>query len=330
MKKERKVVRFDYSKYESNISWDSELLKEHEFWGFHMKKGRLRIDTKRYKKACEQIGIKDFIPKGLFNQRNRVYFTPSRAKRSDYKINIFRDLIKELKNDWLYEFKPVFDMIKTPKEVEDESRLHDLAYISSADDYDDIIIESRIAGFKRISQYNKIINSLYCQFIMKITTEIDRFTLYVMTELGYKGSDFSTSSFFKFSDGLLKDKSAEKIEKLPMYDAYSMLHKINNFLKHNSIASYNTLKRFYPANVRSIEKGTSNIEYSNGMFAGDWIIIKDGYIDDVLNKIVIFFENYCSIYLKEDIEESHWNYDEYFIDAFNEMKYPFRYIGLPY
>ena len=59
MKKERKVERFDYSKYESNMSWESELLKEHEFWGFHMKKGRLHIDTKRYKKACEQIGIKD-------------------------------------------------------------------------------------------------------------------------------------------------------------------------------------------------------------------------------------------------------------------------------
>ena len=180
--------------------------------GISHEKGRLHIDTKGIKKPHEQIGIKDFMPEGLFNHRNTVYFVPSRVKRNDYKINIFRDLIEELKNDWLYEFKPVFTMIKTPKEVEDDSRLHDLAYTSSADDYDDIIVESRIAGFKRISQYNKIINSLYCQFIMKITTEIDRFTLYVMTELGYKGNDFDIGSFFKFSDGLLKIRAHRKLK----------------------------------------------------------------------------------------------------------------------
>lgn len=66
MKSTHKVERFDYSKYESNPSWDSDSLKEYEFWGVHPKSGRIHIDTKRYAKVCEMIGIKDFMPEGMF------------------------------------------------------------------------------------------------------------------------------------------------------------------------------------------------------------------------------------------------------------------------
>lgn len=37
MKSTHKVERFDYSKYESNPSWDSDSLKEYEFWGYIQK-----------------------------------------------------------------------------------------------------------------------------------------------------------------------------------------------------------------------------------------------------------------------------------------------------
>ena len=53
MKSDRKVVRFDYSKYQSSQARDYETLKEFEYWGFHKKNGRIHIDTKWYKKACE-------------------------------------------------------------------------------------------------------------------------------------------------------------------------------------------------------------------------------------------------------------------------------------
>jgi len=330
MKKDRKVERFDYSKYESKPAWTSESLLEYEFWGFHKKKGRLNIDTKRYKKACQSVGITDFLPNGLFKQRNSVYFLPEKIKRHDYKINIFRDLINELKNDWVNEYKSIFEKIRTPKEVEEDSRLNSLMFTSSEDDYDEIDIEAKMDGIRRIDKYNRIINSLYCQFIMKVTTEIDRFTLYVMTETGYKGTDFNIDSFFKFSDGLLKERGGIKIKDLSKYNAYNMLHKINNFLKHNSIESYRTLKKLYPANVASIERGTSQTEYKNGMFAGDWLIIKVGYIDDLLDKLIIFFENYCKVFLSEDLEESKWNYDDYFMNAYYEMRYPLKYIGIDF
>ncbi len=64
------------------------------------------------------------------------------------------------------------------------------------------------------------------------------------------------------------------------------------------------------------------------MFAGDWIIIKPNYIDDLLKKLVTFFEDYCKVYLREDIERSKWNYDEYFHNAKSEMQNPLEYLGL--
>lgn len=134
MKSTRKVVRFDYSKYESEEHvWDHDVLEQYEFWGFHPKGGRLHIDTKRYKKACESVGITDFLPSGLFEQRNTVYYEPTKVKRYDYKVNIFRDLLQELKRDWENEYKPLLDKVMTPKEAEDRSRLDALCYTSDAD-----------------------------------------------------------------------------------------------------------------------------------------------------------------------------------------------------
>ena len=143
---------------------------------------------------------------------------------------------------------------------------------------------------------------------------------------------------FKLENGVLvrntvnkieyTDKNGKKIDKLKKYNAYNLLHKVNNFLKHNSIESYKKLKHFYSNNVRSIENGTANIEYENGMFAGDWIILKENYIDTLLDKLVEFFEDYCINYLAENIEDSSWNHDDYFWDALKEMRDPYEYFGI--
>ena len=327
MKSKRKVVRFDYSKYESDNPWDYELLKHYEFWGFHPKSGRLHIDTKRYKKACESVGITDFLPSELFEQRNTVYYEPSKIKRYDYKVNIFRDLLGELKKDWHEEYKPLLDKVTTPEQVEDSYRTNALMYTSDSDDYMDICADAKLEAWKRGSKYRHVIQSLYCQFIQKIATEVDRYTLIVMVECGWKGTDFGFGNFRSFSDGLLKQKDKTKINTLSKYNAYNLLHKLNNFLKHNSVESYKTLVRLYPSNVASIENGKAKTTYENGMFAGDWIIVKPNYIDDLLDKLVLFFEDYCRVYLGENVEKSKWDYDNYFYEAYNQMKHPDVYLG---
>lgn len=327
----KKIIKekYDYSKYEAEPNWDSPSLQEKEFWGIHITEtGRPEIDAKRYVEACKGIGITEFIPEKFFDDKIEKYFISAKQHRHDYIINIFLDLLDDFQKDWELEYKPIFKMIRTPKEVYDNVRLDQLAYTSNVDDLEEIEFNSLMSSIKREEKYIHVIQSLYCQFINKLAIEIDRIMLVAMCKLGYKGNDYNFNSFVKFSDGLARDRKGMKIKDLEKYNAYNMLHKINNFLKHNTISSYLDLKKYYPDNIASKEKGTANIEYENGMFAGDWIIVKDGYIDDLLKKLRKFFQSYCSNIVKENVDDASWNYDDYFIDAFNEMRYPFEYFGI--
>lgn len=328
MKSKINVDRFDYSKYESAPNWSSSVLQEYEFWGIHKIDDRIHIDIQRYVDACKSIGITDFIPEKLLKQDHSLLFIPDKKYRDDYIINIFDDLLNEFERDWNTEYKPIFEMIKTPKAVYDNVRLGELAYTSDPDDLNEIEVNAMLTSIRRQYKYNQVIQSLYCQFITKLATETDRIMLIAMCKLGYKGNDYDFKSFAKFTDGLVGDRKGVKISSLDKYNAYNMLHKINNFLKHNTISSYMDLKKYYPDNVRSIENGTAKVKYENGMFAGDWIIIKRGYIDDLIKKLRKFFKEYCDTFVKENINDAKWNYDDYFINAYKEMRYPFEYFGI--
>lgn len=89
-------------------------------------------------KPAKKIGITDFLPDGMFANRHTPYFVPTKIKRYDYAINIFRDLINELRNDWFQEYKPVLAKIKTPQEVSESIRLNEMMFTSDPDDLDEI------------------------------------------------------------------------------------------------------------------------------------------------------------------------------------------------
>lgn len=172
MKSTHKVEKFDYSKFEKDPYWGSDVLKDYHFWGVHPKDNRFHIDTKRYKKMCKWIRIEEFMPEGMFLNRNSVYFVPAKIHRNDYKVNIFRDLLSELKEDWFNEYKPIFDLIKTPKQVEDETRTSEWMFTSCSDDCDEIDANATMAAIRRDSKYQEVIRSLYCQFITKVAVEM--------------------------------------------------------------------------------------------------------------------------------------------------------------
>lgn len=64
------------------------------------------------------------------------------------------------------------------------------------------------------------------------------------------------------------------------------------------------------------------------MFAGDWIIVKDDYIDDLLKKLRKFFKSYCKGIVKENVDESVWNHDDYIIEALKNLSNPREYYGV--
>lgn len=327
MKSTNSIAMYDYSKLGDDPTEKSAPLGDRDFWGIHLIDGRLHVDVDRFCAMSEAIGIEDFVPQFFLDQKNEhLDYAPDKLHRYDYSVNEFRDLIANLKKDWVEEYKPVFALIRTPKQVEDDTRVGGLMYTSDSDDYDEIQADAAVAGLKRQRKYEKIIQSLYFQIISKVTAEIDRYTLLVIVKHGYKGTDFSLKSFHEFTDGLSGNKDAIKMSGLPHYNTYSLLHKVNNFLKHNSIESYESLKRSFPENVLSSEEHP----YQNGMFAEDWIVLKENYIDNLFDKLIGFFENYCKTYLGEDIEKSKWDYDDYFNQAAQELSDPAGYMGLPY
>jgi hypothetical protein len=270
----------------------------------------------------------DFVPDGLLNQDTSKIFTPYKESKYDYAVNIFDEMLNAFARDWSLEYKPIFDMIKTPKQVYDDTRLSGLAYTSDPDDLEEIEFGALTSSIRRENKYLHVRQSLYCQFITKLATETDRIMLTVMCKLGYKGNDYDFKSFAEFTDGLAGDRKGIKIKDLKKYNAYNMLHKINNFLKHNTVTAYLDLKKYYPENVASVDNGTAKVKYENGMFAGDWIIVHENYIDELINKLRKFFRDYCEKFVKESSEDAKWNYDEYFINAFNNLKDPFEYYGI--
>ena len=111
MKKKSKVIGKDYDKLEKD-----NLCYRIDYYGLIAKDGRIKIDTKRYKKFFA-------IPDSKIENRHSVYYLPTKQHRSDYKCNWFRDLLAGYKQLWFREYKSFIDSIKTPKQVEDNARL---------------------------------------------------------------------------------------------------------------------------------------------------------------------------------------------------------------
>lgn len=323
MKSTHKTQIFDYNKVEQKqnpMEW-------WEYFGIHSKSGKIHVNTKRFKKILVLEVAKKFLKEGMLKNRTTSYLIPKQKHRYDYKVNIMRDLLSNLQREWNQEYKVLLNIVKTSKDVYESERFDSITMTSCSEDIDEIEAEALFESFKRQPKYELIIQSLYCQFISKICTEVDRYTLIFITELGYSQKDFSMRDFRSFTDGLKHETKANLINTLKGFNAFNMLHKINNFLKHNTIEAYNGLKKEYPNNVKNV---IGNSHYKNGMFAGDWIVLKNGYIDNIFQKLIDFFEDYCSTFLNEDLEESNWNYDDYFKDVFRKIKSFDHYLGVDY
>ena len=73
MKKQNQVIRQNYEKYEAN---------QLEYYGILMKNGRVRLDSKRFRKFFP-------FPDERIEHRKSVYYTPTRVKAADYICNVF-------------------------------------------------------------------------------------------------------------------------------------------------------------------------------------------------------------------------------------------------
>lgn len=291
MKKSSKTIRKDYTKLENEYD-------NRGHYGLFIKSGRVKLDTKRYKKFFK-------LPDNKIEHRKSVYYTPSRIRKYDYLSNIFIDKLLQLKRLWINEFSKAIDIIKTPKQVEDDVRTVNL--MDGVLDYDEANMSGMLANIRRQKPYKFVIKSIYAQFFQQMMAEINALSLRVMVSQGYKSEDFSKKAFDIFIQGKQKSNQIQ----FPDFDNYYIFDRaylVWNFLKHNSLRSYDELKRKYPEMIYD-----SNNNYKNGDLALTVLKIDERYILDCLENLHKFFDEVCERGFDENIKDAKWDYDDYFI-----------------
>lgn len=308
MKKSSKTIRKDYTKLENEYD-------NRGHYGLFIKSGRVKLDTKRYKKFFK-------LPDNKIEHRKSVYYTPSRIRKYDYLSNIFSDKLLQLKRLWINEFSKAIDIIKTPKQVEEDVRTVNL--MDGVLDYDEANMSGMLANIRRQKPYKFVIKSIYAQFFQQMMAEINALSLRVMVSQGYKSEDFSKKAFDIFIQGKQKSNQIQ----FPDFDNYYIFDRaylVWNFLKHNSLRSYDELKRKYPEMIYD-----PNNNYKNGDLALTVLKIDERYILDCLDNLHKFFDEVCERGFDENIKDAKWDYDDYFIEQVDlEIEGITNPLGLP-
>ena len=308
MKKSSKVLRKDYSKLENSSD-------KPQYYGLFEKSGRIKIDTKRYKKFFT-------LPNLSVEQRKSVYYTPTKVHRYDYLSNVFKDHLQELKHLWINEFSKAIQVIKTPKQVEVDVRVGNM--MDGILDYDEACMTGMFANIKREKSYNFVIKSIYAQFFHQMMSQIDALCLRVCVAQGYQEKDFTKEKFDVFIQGKQKQNPKSFFD-FDNYKIYDEAYSVWNFLKHNSLKAYQQLKKKYPKMIYDPQN-----EYKNGDLAIPIIKLNENYILDCLDNLQKFFNEVCSRGFSENIENSGWDYDDYFVNIVeDEIEAITNPLGLP-
>ena len=308
MKKNSKVVRKDYSLLEHCVD-------RREYYGLFIKNGKVKIDTKRYKKFFK-------LPDEKIEHRKTVYYTPSRNYREDYSCNVFKDALQELKELWYKEFSNAIKNIKTPKDVENNVRNSYL--MDGVFDYEEASVKGLVESFKREKSYQFVIKSIYAQFYQQMMATIDALSLKVIASHGYNSKDFSRKSFDVYIQGKQNGQAVSFLD-YDNYAIYDRAYMVWNFIKHNSIKSYDELKEKYPEMIND----PKNL-YKNGDIAIYFLNLDESFILDCLDNMHKFFDEVCERGFGENIEDARWDYAQYFIDEVDiEIDEFINPLGLP-
>lgn len=309
MKRKSKAIRKDYSKLENDYT-------NLAYYGILMKDGRTRIDTKRYRKFFE-------VPDSKIEHRSSVYYIPTKIHRKDYYCNRFFDLAAALKEQWFNEYSRLLKDIKTPKEVEDDARTDGL--MDGVLEYDEACMNAMICGMQREGEYRYIIKTIYAQFFQLMMSQIDALSLKVIVENGYKNNKFSRAEFDTFMQGKQKKDVSISFYDYKFYYAYDKGYRVWNFLKHNSMKSYDQLKSKYPDLINDPDG-----EYENGNMAISVLNLDENLILKTLDELPLFFDEMCQRGFNENPKDARWDYDDYFIqnaqDQIDLIENP---LGLP-
>lgn len=280
----------------------NENFNDTRYYGVFRKNGGIQIDPKRFNKQLPNK-IDDFMP--TMSKRYTTYFIPEKRVKDDYNLNIFFDTISEIRNEWNNVFsKYIKDMLsmitnKSHKPTNDFGIYSGIE--NSEEAHTNAYILNQIESVKYNEKSEIIIVSIYAQFVHMMASKIEAVTVRVLNKNKVKVN----KSLRAVLNGTLINKAS--LEELKGFDHYDALYRLWNFLKHNNDDVYSKLKLRYPNYVK-------NVKYESGNFAINFVVFNFDMINDLLNGISDFFEDYCRHVFDENSYDASWNYDAFFID----------------
>ena len=158
------------------------------------------------------------------------------------------------------------------------------------------------------------------QFFPQMASKIEAVTINVLTKNGWQEKNFSRNVFYNF-----KNIKETEVKSLKSFDAYNKLYAIWNFLKHNSLSTYEALKNSYPEAMIEADR-----KYAQGELALFYINFDETLINTLLSGLKEFFIEYCNLVFGENYESAQWNYNDWFLEKVNdEIESITNPLGLP-
>ncbi len=281
---------------------------------------RIKVDAVRFNKffhlSENQLAV--------IKNTGTHYFVPSKRHWKEYSCNLFIDCINSIRNEWNNDFLPMvkrtISEIKPKELVPADLELFNCGIMDHAEATMTANIENIKAQITADRKRQQLWLSLYAQFFHQMASKIEAVTINVLTKNGWRGKNFSRNIFYNF-----KSIKEAEVKSLKSFDAYNKLYAIWNFLKHNSLSTYEALKNSYPETIIEV-----NHKYTQGELALFYINFDETLINTLLTELKEFFIEYCNLTFGENFESAQWNYNDWFIEKVNdEIELFTNPLGLP-
>lgn len=280
------------------------------YYGVYIDKKRghckIKIDVKRY---CKMLGLSDAQLKVVKNRKTH-YFMPAKKEWSDYNCNQLVSLVCEIKSEWDNRYvliiEDVIDSVKLKKSIPADNDL----FLCGILDYDEAAAASAMHNFRIEKQEQRIKTELYmslhAQFFHQMVSKITAKIYSVLINNGFDRKQFNRNDLYDF-----KGNDPLEVQELGGFDSYEKMYLVWNFIKHNSVKSFEALKSKYP----EVFLPTNNkIVYRAGDPAYQYIAFSKEMVDDMLSGVEEFFKKYCQLTFGEDYQRAQWDYEKYFFD----------------
>lgn len=267
---------------------------------------KIKIDVKRY---CKKIGLSEAQLK-IAKNRKTHYFMPTKQKFNDYNCNQLVSFVNEIRLEWNKRYALIIEDIMDSVQLKKSIPADDDLFLCGVLDYDEAVAVSAMHNFRIEKQEQRIKTELYmslhAQFFHQMVSKIEALTYAVLIKNGFNRKEFKRGDLYKF-----KGNKFSEVQKLRGFDSYEKMYLIWNFIKHNSVKSFEALKSKYS---QVFLQTNNKIVYRAGDLAYQHIAFSKEMVDDILLGVGEFFKNYCQLTFGEDYQRAQWDYEKYFLD----------------